>query len=61
MDQGYLASPLAGQIVTGGFGGKGVIELDAVGIIGLHTVNENDIVHLDVQRETRANHQDVIT
>ena len=60
MDQGNLASPLAGQVVTGGFGGKGVIELDAVGIIRLHAVHQNDVVHVDVQRETRANHQDVI-
>ena len=60
VDQRNLATPLAGQVVTSGFGGKGVIELDAVGIIRLHTVNQDNVVHIDVQRETRANHQDVI-
>ena len=61
VDQRNLATPLAGQIVTGGFGGKGVIELDAVGVISLHAVHQNDVFHIHVQRETGANHQDVVT
>ena len=61
VDQGNLATTLAGQVVTGGFSGKGVIELDAIGIIGLHTVHEDDVVHIHVQRETRADDEDVIT
>ena len=60
VDQRNLATPLAGEVVTGGFGGKGVIELDAVGVIRLHAVHQNDVVHIHVQRETGANHQDVI-
>ncbi len=38
-----------------------MIELDAVGVFSFHTINQNDVFHLHVQRETRANHQDVVT
>ena len=61
VDQRYLATPLAGEIVAGRFSRERVIELNAVGVIGFHTVDQNHVVHVHVQRETRANHQNVIT
>ena len=39
VDQGNLASPLAGEEITGGFRGKSVVILDTVDVTGFHAVH----------------------
>ncbi len=54
LDHGDLSPPLADQIITGSFRCEGVIELNAVDVFRLHTVHQNHILLVDIQREARA-------
>ncbi|MNI80403.1 hypothetical protein D3C73_1369340 [compost metagenome] len=62
VDQCNLASVLAYQVVTGCFGSKRVIKLNAVDVIArVQAIHQNDILLANAQREPRANNQYVIT
>lgn len=60
MHQCNLTFTLIDQIITGGFGGKSVIKLNAVWGVGFRTIHQNDILILDIQWEAGTDNQHVI-
>ncbi|MNP70710.1 hypothetical protein D3C76_1669800 [compost metagenome] len=60
VDQGNLASPLAGKEVTRGFRGKGMVVLDTIDVVGFHAIHQDDVLLIDMQRKTGADNQNVI-
>ena len=60
MNQRNLPSPLANQIVTGGFGGESMIELNTVVAFAIEAVHQHHVRAVNIQRKTRADDQHVI-
>ncbi|SSN11046.1 Uncharacterised protein [Klebsiella pneumoniae] len=54
MNQRNLPSPLANQIVTGGFGGESMIELNTVVAFAIEAVHQHHVRAVNIQRKTRA-------
>ncbi len=60
MNQRNLPSSLAYQIVARGFGGKGMIVLNAVVALAVEAVHQHHVRAVNIQGETRADDQHVI-
>ena len=60
MNQRNLPSPLANQIVARGFGGKGMIVLNAVVALAVEAVHQHHVRTVNIQGETCADDQHVI-
>ncbi len=60
MNQRNLPSPLTNQIVAGGFGSEGMIELNAVVALAVEAVHQHHVRAVNIQGKTRADDQHVI-
>ena len=60
VDEGNLASSLAYQEITGRFRRERVVELNTVWRFRLCAIHQNDILVVDIQRETGADNQHIV-